>query len=138
MKLPMLWTDYTRYSASKGHDVCGMMAQGAAYTKHAVVSNPFRQPAKRVHTADQGGRQSGDPYRIKNGFLAGINVGVASTAGNPPCAACGRALDRPKPLRCSRCKAAYYCNQECQRAHWRAHKPHCTAAAAAAAPGSIR
>ncbi len=27
---------------------------------------------------------------------------------------------------CDRCKNAYYCSQECQRAAWRSHKPTCT------------
>ena len=30
---------------------------------------------------------------------------------------------------CSRCRAAFYCGEPCQKAHWRAHKPGCAAAA---------
>ena len=34
---------------------------------------------------------------------------------------------------CSQCSQAYYCNAECQRKHWRKHKPVCRAAVAALA-----
>jgi hypothetical protein len=39
------------------------------------------------------------------------------------CSACNAFLTEPK--RCSRCNRVVYCNKECQRAHWRAHKPMC-------------
>ena len=29
------------------------------------------------------------------------------------------------PLRCSACRVAHYCNAQCQRAGWPAHKPEC-------------
>merc|ERR1712096_433306 len=33
-----------------------------------------------------------------------------------------------KLLKCATCKAAYYCDQNCQKRHWeRAHKDECTA-----------
>jgi hypothetical protein len=28
-------------------------------------------------------------------------------------------------LRCSRCKARYYCSEACQRTHWLVHKEFC-------------
>ncbi|KAH8104566.1 hypothetical protein BXZ70DRAFT_595786 [Cristinia sonorae] len=31
------------------------------------------------------------------------------------------------PLKCGRCKSAYYCDQACQKAHWRHHKDLCKA-----------
>ena len=37
---------------------------------------------------------------------------LASTAGEAPCAHCGKAL--AQPLRCSRCKEAVYCCKEHQ------------------------
>jgi hypothetical protein len=44
------------------------------------------------------------------------------------CAACGnQALQM---LKCSRCKAAFYCDAACQKRHWREHKAACGAAAA--------
>ena len=43
-------------------------------------------------------------------------------------------------MTCSRCRAAFYCGEPCQKAHWRAHKPGCAlmAAAPAAAAGGSR
>jgi hypothetical protein len=29
------------------------------------------------------------------------------------------------PMRCSGCKSVYYCNQDCQKAHWAQHKDFC-------------
>ena len=37
--------------------------------------------------------------------------------------------------RCSQCAQAYYCDADCQRKHWRKHKPVCRAAVAALARG---
>lgn len=31
----------------------------------------------------------------------------------------------PKFKKCSKCCVAYYCSAECQKAHWKAHKPLC-------------
>jgi hypothetical protein len=30
---------------------------------------------------------------------------------------------------CSRCKDVWYCNAECQRGHWKAHRGNCVAVA---------
>ena len=35
--------------------------------------------------------------------------------------------------KCRQCSQAYYCNADCQRSHWKAHKPVCRAAVAALA-----
>ena len=44
------------------------------------------------------------------------------------CAACGKRL--LQMLKCSRCKAAFYCDAACQERHWREHKAACGAAPA--------
>ena len=35
--------------------------------------------------------------------------------------------------KCRQCSQAYYCNNDCQRKHWKTHKPVCQAAVAALA-----
>lgn len=42
------------------------------------------------------------------------------------CSNCGKTADgEAKQYICSRCKSAKYCDKECQRNHWRIHKPVC-------------
>ena len=45
--------------------------------------------------------------------------------GATACANCGVRESGRKFLRCSACHVAHYCGLECQRAHWKAHKPAC-------------
>ena len=52
------------------------------------------------------------------------------------CFECGRhGHDLPK---CRQCNQAYYCNSECQRKHWRKHRPVCRATVAALAQRATR
>jgi hypothetical protein len=69
---------------------------------------------------------------------AGPSQDQGADAASPPaaavrmCAWCG--VTAPKLLRCGRCKAAWYCGADHQRAAWKAgHKKQCGTAAAAAA-----
>jgi hypothetical protein len=48
------------------------------------------------------------------------------------CGQCGKQL--ATPLRCSRCRARWYCSPECQRTDWPKHKSTCHPPAAATAP----
>jgi tetratricopeptide (TPR) repeat protein len=43
--------------------------------------------------------------------------------GKGPCARTG--CEAVGARACARCRAEWYCGAECQRAHWRAHKPTC-------------
>ncbi len=36
-----------------------------------------------------------------------------------------RSKSAPKLKACAECRIAKYCNAECQKSHWRAHKPRC-------------
>ena len=40
--------------------------------------------------------------------------------------------------RCRQCSQAYYCDSDCQRKHWRKHKPVCRATVAALARRAMR
>ena len=52
------------------------------------------------------------------------------------CFECGKhGHDLPK---CRQCNQAYYCNSECQRKHWRKHRPVCRATVAALARRATR
>ena len=52
------------------------------------------------------------------------------------CFQCGkRGHKLPK---CTQCSQAYYCNADCQRKHWKRHKPVCRAAVAALARRATR
>ena len=41
------------------------------------------------------------------------------------CGSCGRQLAVGSPQRCGQCKRAYYCDLDCQRKAWPAHKKEC-------------
>lgn len=66
------------------------------------------------------------------------NVRVEAREGNAPSQevkfttatdACGNCGTRGvKLLRCSRCKKMPYCGAQCQKTHWKSHKPQCVAA----------
>lgn len=54
---------------------------------------------------------------------AGSGVQVMSLDSVPMCASCGAACKTLKA--CGRCMVVRYCNQDCQRAHWKDHKGQC-------------
>ena len=65
---------------------------------------------------------------------ATVAATVAAPAVEENCASCAKALTSTTRLRCSRCKARYFCSQPCQRSDWKAgHKKNCEAAPAPAA-----
>ena len=51
------------------------------------------------------------------------------------CASCGR--KQLQLLKCSRCKAAFYCDAACQRRHWREHRAVCGAAGGGGGGGGV-
>ena len=55
-------------------------------------------------------------------------VPPADALSTQMCDACGAALT--KPLVCSGCQSASYCNAQCQKAAWKEHKPICKASIA--------
>jgi tetratricopeptide (TPR) repeat protein len=49
---------------------------------------------------------------------------AAVAATHQPCGWCGL-MDVHQNKKCGQCKAAWYCNAECQRLAWKEHKKHC-------------
>ena len=49
---------------------------------------------------------------------------AAVAATHQPCGWCGH-MDVHQNKKCGQCKAAWYCNAECQRLAWKEHKKHC-------------
>ena len=87
--------------------------------------------SKQHLTAKPDGRKSnGTKTKIKSGGKKALWVTVFR------CFECGkRGHNLPK---CSQCGQAYYCNADCQREHWRKHRPVCRAAVAALARRATR
>merc|ERR1711865_1285247 len=63
-----------------------------------------------------------------------VTMGMPETSGSVDdahaatrmCALCSKpAADNATLLRCTRCKKVFYCNKDCQRAHWKEHKASC-------------
>ncbi|KAI0014507.1 hypothetical protein F4780DRAFT_789627 [Xylariomycetidae sp. FL0641] len=63
-------------------------------------------------------------------FLAALDhyqPGTPRDFGEPSCFQCGKAkedIGKP-PMKCAHCKMVWYCDKDCQKAHWRIHKPEC-------------
>jgi hypothetical protein len=56
--------------------------------------------------------------------------GKASNTGARMCGAC-RKFEPPGALslmKCARCKVVFYCDADCQKKHWKEHRPMCKAA----------
>lgn len=47
-----------------------------------------------------------------------------SESSGRSCASC--ASVEVRLLQCSRCRSVWYCNKDCQKAHWKTHKSSCT------------
>ncbi|OTB20103.1 hypothetical protein K445DRAFT_51281 [Daldinia sp. EC12] len=63
-------------------------------------------------------------------FLAALDnykPGEPRSFEEPSCYSCGKIeADLGKALmRCGHCKGIWYCDKECQKAHWEIHKPTC-------------
>ena len=52
-----------------------------------------------------------------------------SVCYNPQCTIPHGKVDRSKIMCCGRCQSATYCSRQCQKSHWRAHKPSCNSCA---------
>ena len=54
---------------------------------------------------------------------------VSGTSSTETCGFCGaKPSESSRLLNCGRCKKIKYCSKECQKNHWKQHKPSCKAA----------
>ncbi|WQF84603.1 Putative Zinc finger, MYND-type [Colletotrichum destructivum] len=108
-----------------------MMRAGANISKEQLqhlrdlVPNIDCQYGYALPFGDLGFRDPG-----KAQFLAALDnyqPGAPRDYLEPSCFHCGkvRADIGKAPKGCGRCERAWYCNVDCQRAHWKVHKPQC-------------
>jgi MYND finger len=57
-----------------------------------------------------------------------VNNETGIDAKSSVCANCGAVSTTSALKRCSRCLSVRYCNEACQRAHWKQHRKNCTTA----------
>mmetsp|Transcript_38960 Transcript_38960/g.91511 ORF Transcript_38960/g.91511 Transcript_38960/m.91511 type:complete len:127 (-) Transcript_38960:293-673(-) len=119
-KLKRWGLDEAAYGESSGFNICrdfeGVIAS-ANGGKGLEHGNYVNGPETSVASLKKDGRMDG-----------GMDLARLT------CHSCGILSKDGKLRMCSLCHQARYCNQYCQRAHWRAgHKQICNAAVAAAA-----
>jgi hypothetical protein len=51
----------------------------------------------------------------------------STSSSSKACAACSK--DDAKNMQCGRCGNVSYCSTDCQKSHWKTHKPYCKAPA---------
>jgi tetratricopeptide (TPR) repeat protein len=79
--------------------------------------------AKKMHNGSAGTVLSveGKIYTVK--LDAGTSMKLRRQSICVLCTGCARERDAARA--CGKCMSAWYCSVECQRAHWRTHKPAC-------------
>ena len=90
-------------------------------TPAAVVADDV---AGSSDSADSGGVQPSDSPAAGKTDQIGDHEGNEEGQGVAGrCYACQQPLK--KLNRCAKCHVAYYCNRECQKAHWKTDRPQC-------------
>ena len=101
----------------------GVPADQAKAELDAAIANGERNRRAREAAAAGGGGGSASGSSGAPGADGGAG-------GAPACDSCGMRLSGGKLLRCSGCKARFYCDGGCQRLAWPEHKAFCKAEAA--------
>ena len=85
-------------------------------------SNDSAANGKELVTSGQGSATSGQETSSSGEAAAGSDAILHSSKGR--CAHCGKACKQMK--KCAACGAVRYCSRDCQKRHWKQHKPSCT------------
>jgi hypothetical protein len=91
------------------------MAQGASQEHKPVTAAANKLIGTRIHAGAGAGAGAG---------AADPSPSTKKKSARKPCGSCKLVGGT---LKCSRCKSTYYCNRDCQKAHWKhgGHKHEC-------------
>ncbi|GBF97147.1 hypothetical protein Rsub_10334 [Raphidocelis subcapitata] len=112
-----------------------------ASAKVAAVQPPAavggRSAAAQPLVPEGGGSSSSRAGEGSGPSSSGDCGGAVAAAQPKVCASCGKSATAEAPLlRCTGCKAQFYCGDACALSHWPSHRAACKAARAAAAQRS--
>jgi tetratricopeptide (TPR) repeat protein len=68
--------------------------------------------------------QLGPDHPETSNVMVSLSALAALAMQPQPCGAC-QTVGAPGATRCSQCLSVWYCNRECQKAAWKAHRPQC-------------
>ncbi|GBF94035.1 hypothetical protein Rsub_07303 [Raphidocelis subcapitata] len=103
----------------------------AAAGERAVAQQPQPQPG--AGSSSGGADGSSGSHSGANGASGASGSGAEAAARPRACGECGKSAADEPLLRCSGCKAQYYCGEACAMANWKLHRAACKAARRAAA-----
>ncbi|GAQ91155.1 hypothetical protein KFL_007360020 [Klebsormidium nitens] len=109
---------YSELRKDVRREILGIAGTCAAADAKAGVESSSAGPSG--HNEDTKNEQAGDASTSKR----------EGRAKERACAKCGttqkqRGSGEPAFKKCSRCMSTYYCGPQCQKAHWKEHKPVC-------------
>jgi tetratricopeptide (TPR) repeat protein len=111
--------------AAKIRTRCALLPAGTrVLVQHLVAKPEYNGKVASVLSYDR--RSEKYTVVLDNGKELLLKAEHVARAG---CAAVGCTSQEASSV-CGRCQAVRYCSRECQSAHWKAHRPACTASAA--------
>ncbi|KAJ7081571.1 MM3350-like domain-containing protein [Mycena belliarum] len=96
------------------------------------MTNPFTHPGgdsapkgthRTVIPSGIGFNPFGKNSALHGAFQTEVVRDRRDTRASALCAHCGKPIAKPKM--CSACRKVYYCDQDCQKTHWKEHKRQC-------------
>ncbi|KAL6709908.1 hypothetical protein ACN47E_000693 [Coniothyrium glycines] len=95
-------------------------AQSADITRRSSAGSIGSQPTPPQSTSPMPAFSRADLFNTLRPMASTESLNIALTS--KPCTTCSGQLAR---RRCSRCKAAYYCDRNCQKTDWKSHRSVC-------------